>query len=97
MHSVAQVSRVRDCLCRDVLDQSVPTATTDSLNVDRTDFLSGPRLSLDSPIDSSASKVKAMRRVGWPPLGDETASIHRDPVDAAVDQFLKEARHRRVG
>ena len=48
--------------------------------------------------DSSAEQLKAMRRVGRPPLGDEPRQLIAIRVDPAVlDQFRKEARRRRVG
>ena len=48
--------------------------------------------------DSSAEQLKAMRRVGRPPLGDEPRQLIAIRVDLGVlDQFRKEARRRRVG
>lgn len=48
--------------------------------------------------DSSAAQLKAMRRVGRPPLGEEPRQLIAIRVDAGVlDQFRKEARRRRVG
>ena len=48
--------------------------------------------------DSSAAQLKAMRRVGRPPLGDEPRQLIAIRVDAGVlQQFRKEARRRRVG
>ena len=48
--------------------------------------------------DSSAEQLKAMRRVGRPPLGDEPRQLIAIRLDAGVlDQFRKEARRRRVG
>ena len=48
--------------------------------------------------DSSAQQLKAMRRVGRPPLGDEPRQLIAIRVDAGVlEQFRKEARRRRVG
>lgn len=48
--------------------------------------------------DSSAAQLKAMRRVGRPPLGKEPRQLIAIRVDARVlDQFRKEARRRRVG
>jgi uncharacterized protein (DUF4415 family) len=48
--------------------------------------------------DSSAEQLKAMRRVGRPPLGDEPRQLIAIRVDPGVlDQFRKEARRRRVG
>lgn len=51
-----------------------------------------------SPPDSSPAQLKAMRRVGRPPLGDEPRQLIAIRVDPSVlDQFRKEARRRRVG
>ena len=51
----------------------------------------------DTP-DSSAEQLKAMRRGGRPPLGDEPRQLIAIRLDAGVlDQFRKEARRRRVG
>src|SRR5438105_249187 len=48
--------------------------------------------------DSSPEQLKAMRRVGRPPLGDEPRQLIAIRVDPTVlDQFRKEARRRRVG
>ena len=48
--------------------------------------------------DSSPEQLKAMRRVGRPPLGDEPRRLIAIRVDPGVlDQFRKEARRRRVG
>lgn len=48
--------------------------------------------------DSSPAQLKAMRRVGRPPLGDEPRQLIAIRVDPGVlDQFRKEARRRRVG
>ena len=48
--------------------------------------------------DSSPDQLKAMRRVGRPPLGDEPRQLIAIRVDPGVlDQFRKEARRRRVG
>lgn len=48
--------------------------------------------------ESSAEQLKAMRRVGRPPLGDEPRQLIAIRVDPGVlDQFRKEARRRRVG
>jgi uncharacterized protein (DUF4415 family) len=48
--------------------------------------------------DSSGAQLKAMRRVGRPPLGDEPRQLIAIRLDARVlDQFRKEARRRRVG
>jgi uncharacterized protein (DUF4415 family) len=48
--------------------------------------------------DSSVPQLKAMRRVGRPPLGDEPRQLIAIRLDPGVlDQFRKEARRRRVG
>jgi uncharacterized protein (DUF4415 family) len=48
--------------------------------------------------ESSPEQLKAMRRVGRPPLGDEPRQLIAIRVDPGVlDQFRKEARRRRVG
>lgn len=48
--------------------------------------------------DSSPEQLKAMRRVGRPPLGTEARQLIAIRVDPSVlDQFRKEARRRRVG
>jgi uncharacterized protein (DUF4415 family) len=48
--------------------------------------------------DSSAEQLKAMRRVGRPPLGDAPRQLIAIRVDAGVlDRFRQEARRRRVG
>ncbi len=48
--------------------------------------------------ESSAAQLKAMRRVGRPPLGDEPRQLIAIRVDPGVlDQFRQEARRRRVG
>ena len=48
--------------------------------------------------DSSPEHLKAMRRVGRPPLGAEPRQLIAIRVDPGVlDQFRKEARRRRVG
>lgn len=48
--------------------------------------------------DSSPEQLKAMRRVGRPPLGAEPRQLIAIRVDPGVlDQFRKEARRRRVG
>ena len=48
--------------------------------------------------DSSGAQLKAMRRVGRPPLGDEPRQLIAIRVDAKVlDRFRKEARRRCVG
>ena len=48
--------------------------------------------------DSSPAQLKAMRRVGRPPIGDEPRQLIAIRIDPGVlDQFRKEARRRRVG
>ena len=48
--------------------------------------------------ESSSNQLKAMRRVGRPPLGDEPRQLIAIRVDARVlESFSKEARRRRVG
>jgi uncharacterized protein (DUF4415 family) len=48
--------------------------------------------------DSSGAQLKAMRRVGRPPLGDRPRQLIAIRVDPAIlDTFRKEARRRRVG
>jgi uncharacterized protein (DUF4415 family) len=48
--------------------------------------------------DSSAEQLKAMRRVGRPPLRDEPRQLIAIRVDPGVlNQFRKEARRRHVG
>ena len=48
--------------------------------------------------ESSPEQLKAMRRVGRPPLGEEPRQLIAIRVDPGVlDQFRKEARRRRVG
>jgi len=48
--------------------------------------------------DSSAVQLKAMRRVGRPPLGDEPRRLIAIRVDPRVlDEFRREARRRHVG
>ena len=48
--------------------------------------------------DSSPEQLKAMRRVGRPPLGDEPRQLIAIRMDTKVlEEFRKEARRRRVG
>jgi uncharacterized protein (DUF4415 family) len=48
--------------------------------------------------DSSPEQLRAMRRVGRPPLGVEPRQLIAIRVDPGVlEQFRKEARRRRVG
>lgn len=56
------------------------------------------RIDFSDVPDSSPSQLKAMRRVGRPPLGKEPRQIIAIRVDARVlERFRKEARRRRVG
>jgi uncharacterized protein (DUF4415 family) len=58
----------------------------------------GRKIDFSEIPDSSPAQLKAMRRVGRPPLGDEPRQLIAIRVDAGVlDQFRKEARRRRVG
>jgi uncharacterized protein (DUF4415 family) len=57
-----------------------------------------PKIDFSDLPDSSPEQLKAMRRVGRPPLGDEPRQLIAIRVDPGVlDQFRKEARRRRVG
>ena len=48
--------------------------------------------------DSSPKQLRAMRRVGRPPLGERSRQLIAIRVDPDVlDQFRKEAQRRRVG
>jgi uncharacterized protein (DUF4415 family) len=48
--------------------------------------------------DSTPEQLKAMRRVGRPPLGEEPRQLIAIRVDPHVlNEFRKEARRRRVG
>jgi uncharacterized protein (DUF4415 family) len=48
--------------------------------------------------ESSPAQLKAMRRVGRPPLGDEPRQLIAIRLDPGVlDKFRREARRRRVG
>lgn len=48
--------------------------------------------------ESSRRQLKAMRRVGRPPLGNQPRQLIAIRVDAGVlESFRKEARRRRVG
>jgi len=48
--------------------------------------------------DSSPAQLRAMRRVGRPPLGDRARQLIAIRLDARVlGEFRKEARRRRVG
>ena len=56
------------------------------------------KIDLSDIPDSSAAQLKAMHRVGRPPLGDAPRQLIAIRLDAGVlDQFRKEARRRRVG
>jgi|SRR5258708_24456238 len=56
------------------------------------------RIDYSEIANSSPDQLKAMRRVGRPPLGDEPRQLIAIRVDPGVlDQFRKEARRRRVG
>lgn len=58
----------------------------------------GRRIDYSDIPESSAEQLKAMRRVGRPPLGKEPRQLIAIRVDPAVlDGFRKEARRRRVG
>ena len=57
-----------------------------------------PRIDFSDLPDSSAFQLKAMRRVGRPPLGREPRQLIAIRVDPSVlERFRKEARRRRVG
>jgi len=63
-------------------------------NVRRT----GRKIDYSDIPESSPDQLKAMRRVGRPPLGDEPRQLIAIRVDARVlESFRKEARRRRVG
>ena len=48
--------------------------------------------------EASGEQLKAMRRVGRPPIGDEPRRLIAIRVDPSVlESFRKEARRRRVG
>lgn len=48
--------------------------------------------------EASAEQLKAMRRVGRPPIGDEPRRLIAIRVDSSVlESFRKEARRRHVG
>lgn len=48
--------------------------------------------------EASAEQLKAMRRVGRPPIGDEPRRLIAIRLDPSVlESFRKEARRRRVG
>lgn len=48
--------------------------------------------------EASADQLRAMRRVGRPPLGDAPRQLIAIRLDARVlQQFRKEARRRRIG
>lgn len=57
-----------------------------------------PRIGFSDIPDSSPAQLRAMRRVGRPPLGDQPRQLIAIRVDQGVlDEFRKEARRRRVG
>jgi len=56
------------------------------------------RIDFSDVPEAAPAQLKAMRRVGRPPLGDTPRQLIAIRVDAGVlDQFRKEARRRRVG
>ena len=56
------------------------------------------RLDFSDIPDSSPEQLKAMRRVGRPPLGEEPRQLIAIRVDPRVlERFRREARRRRVG
>ena len=64
----------------------------------------GPRTRVARPIDfsdipeASDEQLRAMRRVGRPPLGDAARRLIAIRVDPEVlDRFRKEAKRRKVG
>jgi uncharacterized protein (DUF4415 family) len=58
----------------------------------------GRKIDFSDVPGSSPEQLKAMRRVGRPPLGDEPRQLIAIRVDPRVlEQFRKEARRRRVG
>jgi uncharacterized protein (DUF4415 family) len=58
----------------------------------------GRKIDFSDIPDSSTEQLKAMRRVGRPPLGDQPRLLIAIRVDPGVlEQFRKEARRRRVG
>lgn len=64
------------------------------VNVRRT----GPRIDFSDIPDSSPSQLKAMRRVGRPPIGSEPRQLIAIRVDPRVlERFRREARRRKVG
>jgi len=57
-----------------------------------------PRINFSDIPASSPEQLRAMRRVGRPPLGERTRQLIAIRVDPDVlDEFRKEARRRRVG
>lgn len=57
-----------------------------------------PKTDFSDIPESSPEQLKAMRRVGRPPLGDGPRRLIAIRVDPAVlDEFRKEARRRKVG
>ena len=58
----------------------------------------GRRIDYSDIPESSPEQLRAMRRVGRPPLGDEPRRLIAIRVDPSVlESFRKEARRRRVG
>ena len=56
------------------------------------------RIDFSDVPDSSPEQLRAMRRVGRPPLGERSRQLIAIRVDPDVlDRFRKEARRRRVG
>lgn len=57
-----------------------------------------PKIDFSDVSDSSPDQLRAMRRVGRPPFGDEPRQLIAIRVDAGVlAQLRKEANRRRVG
>ena len=56
------------------------------------------RIDFSEVPESSPAQLRAMRRVGRPPLGETARQLIAIRVDVGVlEQFRKEARRRRVG
>ena len=59
---------------------------------------SGSKIDFSDIPDSSPEQLRAMRRVGRPPIGERSRQLIALRVDPDVlDEFRKEARRRRVG
>jgi uncharacterized protein (DUF4415 family) len=57
-----------------------------------------PRIDFSDIPDSTGAQLKAMRRVGRPPLGAQARQLIAIRMDAAVlEQFRREARRRGIG